>query len=176
MLLELNKIPADGARIDRTYPAAAFTRGADDEFRVAAPVSLHIKVVKDKQRYRLAGQLVTTLELCCGRCVENFALPVDVAFDLAYAPHTVNTGEGEVEIEEDDLTTAYYRDDVIDLADLMREQFYLVLPMKPLCTEECRGLCPMCGTNLNRSSCQCVAEWDDPRLAPLKSLRGKLQS
>jgi uncharacterized protein len=68
------------------------------------------------------------------------------------------------------LTTAYYVDDQIDLGQLMSEQFHLVLPMKPLCRETCRGLCPQCGTNLNAGSCECRTTWEDPRLAPLKAL------
>ena len=65
------------------------------------------------------------------------------AFDLRYQPHAANTGEGEREIEEDDLTTAFYENDEIDLGQLMREQFYLALPMKPLCGDDCRG-CARC--------------------------------
>ena len=53
----------------------------------------------------------------------------------------------------------------------MREQFYLALPMKPLCRESCRGLCPECGTNLNTGTCSCVREWTDPRLDGLRALR-----
>src|SRR5262249_2840161 len=104
-------------------------------------------------------------------CLEPFALPVDAPFDLRYQPHSANIGEGEREIEEDDLSTAFYENDTIDLGQLMREQFYLVLPMKPLCNEGCVGLCPVCGTNLNRGTCECAREWDDPRLAVLKTLK-----
>jgi uncharacterized protein len=53
----------------------------------------------------------------------------------------------------------------------MQEQFYLALPMKPLCVADCKGLCPSCGTNLNKSVCGCQAAWDDPRLAALKALK-----
>jgi uncharacterized protein len=53
---------------------------------------------------------------------------------------------------------------------MLREQFQLALPMKPLCTEGCRGLCPECGANLNRTRCDCAPMWEDPRLAPLKGL------
>jgi uncharacterized protein len=52
----------------------------------------------------------------------------------------------------------------------MREQFYLALPMKPLCAEGCKGLCPHCGTNLNEATCTCTNEWSDPRLEPLRAL------
>ena len=98
---------------------------------------------------------------------------VSTSFDLRYQPHSTNTGEGELEVEEDDLTTAFYRNDEIDLEQLMREQFYLALPMKPLCGDLCKGLCPACGTNLNKGSCDCKRDWEDPRLAALKSFRSK---
>ncbi len=109
----------------------------------------------------------------CSRCLEPFETPVDAPFDLRYQPHAENTGEGEREIAEDDLTTAFYEHDEIDLGQLMREQFYLSLPMKPLCREECRGLCSVCGTNLNRGACGCTHAWEDPRLAALRELRDR---
>jgi uncharacterized protein len=77
----------------------------------------------------------------------------------------------EHEIQEDDLSTAFYRDETIDLGDLVREQFYLMVPMKPLCSEACKGLCPQCGTNLNRGTCECRNEWHDPRFEKLKALK-----
>jgi len=103
--------------------------------------------------------------------VDPFLWPIDSAFDLDYRPQTANTGEGELEVDDDDLSTAYYEGDAIDLDQLIREQLYLALPMKPLCTETCRGLCPLCGINLNRSACACERTWDDPRLAVLKALK-----
>jgi uncharacterized protein len=103
--------------------------------------------------------------------VEPFTLPVAAEFDLRYQPHTANVGEGEREVEEDDLTTAFYENDQIDLGLLMQEQFYLSLPMKPLCDNDCKGLCPTCGTNRNRGTCDCHTDWEDPRLAVLKTLK-----
>jgi uncharacterized protein len=82
--------------------------------------------------------------------------------------------EEEREVEEDDLETSYYRDDQVDLSELLREQFYLALPMKPLCRDDCKGLCAQCGTNLNTGTCDCHPAWDDPRLAPLKQLKREL--
>ena len=64
-----------------------------------------------------------------------------MSFDLRYQPRHENKGEGEREVEEDNLTTAFYENDEIDRGQLMREQFYLALPMKPLCREDCKGLC-----------------------------------
>ena len=173
MKLDLSKIRTAHERYEKVYPPDAF--GADDQFRVAEPVALAFDIFKDKQQFRLAGDVRTTLELTCSRCLEPFMRPVDAHFDLVYQPHAMNTGDDEREIEQDDLSTAFYLDDAIDLGELMREQFYLSLPMKPLCSDECRGLCPVCGTNLNRGTCNCKREWDDPRFEALKKLEESRQ-
>ena len=169
MQLNLSQIHSAHERYEKVYPGEAFA--GDDTVKVAAPVALEFDIFKDKAQFRLAGGVKTTLELPCGRCLEPFTLPVDASFDLRYHPHTANTGEGEREIEEDDLSTAFYEGQTIDLQQLMREQFYLSLPMKPLCRDDCQGLCPVCGTDRNRNSCGCSREWEDPRLAVLKQFR-----
>ena len=97
-------------------------------------------------------------------------MPVDARWELRYVPATEAAAEPDREITDDDLTTAFYRDESLDLIEMLREQFQLVLPMKPLCAESCRGLCPECGANLNRTECACQPRWEDPRLAPLKGL------
>jgi len=141
-----------------------------DQYRIVAPVVLEFEIHKDKDKFQLVGRVQTQLELACSRCLEPFGLAVDAPFDIRYLPASEASSEADREIEEDDLETSYYRDDQIDLNELMREQFYLALPMKPLCQEDCRGLCTQCGTNLNVASCQCAPAWEDPRLAPLKGL------
>jgi uncharacterized protein len=142
-----------------------------DAYRVVAPVQVDLEIHKDKERFRLVGTARTELELLCSRCLEPFRMPFDGSFDLRYLPASELSTEDEREVAEDDLDTSYYRDDQIDLNELLREQFYLALPMKPLCRPECVGLCPQCGTNLNTGTCQCTTEWVDPRLAPLRELK-----
>ena len=171
LLLNLNKIRTAQDRFEQVYRPDQFE--ADEDYRVIEPVSLAFDIFKDKQAFRLAGRVKTTLELKCSRCLEPFTVPVDQEFDLRYQPHTVNTGEGEREIEEDDLTTAFYENDEIDLGALMHEQFVLSLPMKPLCSEGCKGLCPVCGINRNKATCDCKPEWEDPRFAALRELKTK---
>ena len=92
---------------------------------------------------------------------------------LRYVPQEKNAGDDDREIVEDDLTTAYYREGSLDLIEMLREQFQLALPMKPLCSDACRGLCPECGANLNRTECGHQPKWEDPRLAPLKGMLRK---
>lgn len=175
MRLDLSHIRQAETPVLRQYEPAAFA-GADDEYRVIAPVVLGFTVHKDHDRFRLVGTVTTTLELACSRCLEPFTLPVDAAFDLRYLPPGAGgapaSGDDEDESEgkDDDVATTFYRDEEIDLGALLREQFYLVLPMKPLCRETCKGLCPQCGVNLNADSCSCSPRWDDPRLSGLKAL------
>ena len=171
MRLDLSKIRTPHEHFEQTFPPEAFAAGGHEDFRVASPVKLAFEIHKDKSTFRLVGTTETTLEVPCSRCLELLTVPVNASFDLRYQPHSTNVGDEDAEIEEDDLTTAFYQNDEIDLEQLMREQFYLALPMKPLCSEGCKGLCAMCGTNLNKGSCDCKREWEDPRLAALKELK-----
>jgi uncharacterized protein len=159
--------------VDRTFAASEFAAsvGLDEEYTVVAPVHLVMDVHKDGEAYRATGRVETRLQLQCGRCLESFEIPIDSPFELRYVPEIAPTAEGEErEVTEDDLTTAFYKEDSIDLGELMHEQFVLALPMKPLCSEACKGLCVHCGTNLNKATCACAPEWPDPRLAVLKNL------
>jgi DUF177 domain-containing protein len=169
MKLDLSRLPNGVERIDRRYEPGAF-RLDGEEFRLTAPVTLVADVRKDAQKVRLVGRLTTTLECQCSRCLEPFPVPVDATLDLMFLPATANTGGHEQEVAEEDLGVGYYRNDVIDLGDVMREQFYLALPMKPLCQADCRGLCPVCGINRNRETCTCRTDWVDPRMAALKNV------
>ena len=170
LALNLSRVRTAHERFEQVYQPEALDQAGGD-YRVVAPASLAFDIYKDKRHFRLVGRVQTTLELPCSRCLEPFTWPVDAEFDLRYQPQALNQGEGEREIEEDDLTTAFYQNDEIDLGQLMREQFYLALPMKPLCEPGCKGLCPECGTNRNRATCACDHQWQDPRLAALKALK-----
>lgn len=171
MLLDLNKLRGQREHIERRFEPSAFDP-PDDDYRVAAPVELCMDVEKaGGDAYRATGRASTRLGLECGRCLEPFEIPIESNFELRYVPALENAGEGEREVAEDDLTTAFYREGALDVIELLREQFQLTLPMKPLCTEACKGLCPECGTNLNRTDCGHAPKWEDPRLAALKGLQ-----
>jgi uncharacterized protein len=169
MQLDLTKFRQPVSRFDRTFKPGEVGDEADT-YRVVAPVQLGFDIQKDKDKFRLVGRVTTELELPCSRCLEAFRMPVDAPFDVRYFPAAEAGSEAEHEVAAEDLEVSYYRDDQVDLNELMREQFYLALPMKPLCVEACRGLCPQCGTNLNTGPCDCAPVWEDPRLAQLKGL------
>ncbi len=173
MLLDLSKLHGQREHFERTFQPSAFD-SQDEVYRVASPVELSMDVEKAEPGvFRVQGRATTRLMLECGRCLDAMEVPVDARFELRYVPQADNRGEDEREIVEDDLTTAFYREGALDVVDMLREQFQLALPMKPLCAESCRGLCPECGANLNRANCGCEPKWVDPRLEPLKALLKK---
>ena len=175
MLLDLNKLHGQREHFERRFEPSLF-EPQDPDYRVVEPVELSIDVEKaGGGAFRVTGTAKTTLELDCSRCVEPFALPVTAPFELQYVPEEQDAGAGEREIQDDDLTTAYYREGALDLVELVREQFQLALPMKPLCSDACRGLCVVCGANLNRTDCGHQPKWEDPRLAALKGILRKEQ-
>ena len=179
MVLDLRRFRSSVEAVDRTFaPDALGLR--DDDFRMSATVVIRAEIRKDGRKFRLVGRLTTTLEVACSRCVEPFQIPVDAPFDLLFLPAADNlvsaarTGDGDDEghqLGQDDVGVSFYTDEQIDLGDVVREQCYLALPMKPLCREDCQGLCPVCGTNRNVGTCTCTAQWVDPRLEALKALK-----
>jgi uncharacterized protein len=170
MKLDLTRYRQPVSPFARTFqPAEVADEG--DAYRILAPVELAFDIHKDKDKFRLVGRVRAELELTCSRCVEPYRFPVDAEFDQRYLPASDASTTADTEVEQDDLETSYYENDQIDLSELMREQFYLALPMKPLCREDCKGLCAQCGTNLNTGTCDCAPVWEDPRLAALKQLK-----
>jgi uncharacterized protein len=174
MLLDLRGFRGGVDKVARTHQPTEFDLTGED-FRLKAPVDFTAEVRKDAQKIRLVGSVRTTLEADCGRCLEPFDIPVDAAFDLMLLPQADqgqggDADDGGDEVQDADVGVSFYKDDEIDLGEVIREQFFLALPMKPLCRPDCKGLCPVCGVNRNRETCSCRMEWVDPRLAGLNKL------
>jgi uncharacterized protein len=170
MLYDLSRLRTGSDRLVRRFQPAEFQ--VEEEFHLLAPVDLDVEIHKDASKVRVTGRLVATLQLTCSRCLDPFGIPVDASFDALLLPAALNTGEDEQEVADEALGVSFYKDDTLDLAELMREQFYLALPMKPLCQPDCKGLCPVCGINRNRETCTCQTAWTDPRFDALKRLSG----
>jgi len=120
----------------------------------------------------LEGDIRTEAETDCSRCLEAAHLPISGSFKYVLSPAQAEAEHAEEqELNPDDLDIACYQDDLIDLDPLIIEQILLQIPMKILCREDCRGLCPHCGINLNQHSCRCHDEHMDSRLAILKKLK-----
>lgn len=133
----------------------------------------HRKKLED---IRVAGKLATDLEILCARCLEPVHQPIEREFDLLYRPAgSEATDEKEVEIQDRDAAVSYYEGDGVNTEEILREQVLLEIPLKTLCREDCRGLCPHCGRNRNTGQCECAQAVTDPRWEALKGLKEKLQ-
>jgi uncharacterized protein len=118
----------------------------------------------------LEGDIRTEAETDCSRCLEAARLSISATFKYVLSPAQAEHSE-EQELSTEDLDFVSYQDDLIDLDPLLVEQILLQIPMKVLCQEDCRGLCPHCGINLNKDHCQCHDERIDSRLAILKKMK-----
>jgi uncharacterized protein len=144
---------------------------AGEEVYLIGQTEVSLEASRAGKKLGLLGSVSAVVEFECDRCLAILSVPVEQSFDLVYVP-PLGTGD-EHELGEEDLSLGFYQDGVIDLDDLAREQIELALPMARLCNEECRGLCPECGANLNLSDCACNIEVDT-RWAALKELKSKL--
>lgn len=170
MILDLRRLAGGVEQVSRRFEPATFDISSDD-FRIVAPVVLVAEAYKTGSNVRLVGRLTTTLEVACSRCLEPLAVPVEAALDLLFLPAVLHADDGERETNDEDVGVSFYQNDQIDLGEVIREQCYLAVPMKPLCREDCQGLCPVCGINRNREACSCQHAWVDPRLDVLRRIK-----
>jgi uncharacterized protein len=124
---------------------------------------------------RIAGDFSTRVELACARCLEPIRRDVAKSFELLYRPQGADAGREELSVTAAEAEVSYYQGEGLLLEDVLREQVLLALPLKAICREDCKGLCPHCGRNLNLEQCNCAEPLEDPRWSALKDIREKLQ-
>ena len=126
------------------------------------------------EEVRLRGDIKAEIEVACDRCLAVVRVPLEVEFDTAFIPREKVAGKTEnVELLTEDMGLAAYDGDAVDLDELVREQILLALPSRRLCREECKGLCPTCGADLNAGRCACEQREVDPRWSALAELKDK---
>ncbi len=135
-------------------------------------VQLHLAL--DGLDVVVTGEIAADVPLTCGRCLEEFRIPVRASVDTRYVPRPAAAADHE--LGADDLDLDFYDHDELNLDTLIETETTLALPMKPLCREDCRGLCPVCGGNRNVVACTCEQRSPDPRLAVLRDLAARPKS
>ncbi|NLC70549.1 MAG: DUF177 domain-containing protein [Desulfuromonadaceae bacterium] len=140
-----------------------------------SPVEIHIDLWRADDIYCGEGTAATQAELICGRCLEKFLFPLKVEFTLAFSRFSVDkedqSGAEERELAEEDVSLIPFAGDELDLREAVQDQLLMALPVRPLCREECLGLCPVCGADRNRESCGCPETAVNPKWAALAGLR-----
>lgn len=161
--------------VEESVPVAAFER---DELLELSPVAWSGEIRRlegPDGGYLLRAGVSYRQTLACQRCLGTVTEPVDEEVELLLLRHERGAEEEERELEEKDLGVVVVDGDEVDLAPILFEQIQLNVPMRPLCREECAGLCPTCGADLNQGRCDCVNETVDPRWAGLAVIRDRLE-
>ncbi len=127
------------------------------------------------QDIRVVGDFSISVELNCARCLDPVARDIAKSFDLLYRPQGSDAGREELTVTQAEAEIGYYQGDGLLLEDVLREQVLLAVPLKVVCGEHCKGLCPRCGRNLNREGCTCAEPAPDPRWEALKDLKKALE-
>jgi uncharacterized protein len=131
-----------------------------EEIKVTKPVSINGSLTMASDIVALDAQITTELLLQCSRCIENFTYALDISIHEEFTNNRDNRDDNVIFIDSDN----------IDITDIIDSNIILALPIKSLCSENCKGLCQICGTNLNVSTCNCGDKDVDPRFAKLKDL------
>jgi len=171
MVIRVSEIPDQGLRIEGVE---GLPRPFADPSWTLEGLSLFLEKVGEEVLVR--GRLAALIPQVCGRCVEAFTFQVVAEVDTRFLPRPAGGRDEELELAPDDLELDFYDNDLLDLDRLIQTEAMLGLPMKPLCREACRGLCPVCGSNRNSTPCTCEVRLRDPRLAVLKALADRMSS
>jgi uncharacterized protein len=175
--LKINQtiLPAEGLRLTFAEGAAWFKECfSEDELPGFSLVKAEVNclITKSGDTVYIRGELAAQISQACDRCLETATVPISGDFSYTLIPEKAETAE-ELELSAEELEKVYYQGDFIDLAPIICEQIILQAPMKILCADDCKGLCPHCGANLNTASCNCRLDVVDDRLAVLKNFRVK---
>ena len=165
MRLKISDIPDGGLTEELDLPVQVRDGAGPDTAHV------FIRVFKFGKKVLVEGSVRIAVSLACSRCLKAVSYPVDADFREEYNPAEAVEKEDEQELAERELDLSYYSNDELDIAGLIREQVLLAVPMKPLCSIDCQGICLKCGKDLNEGQCGCKTEEVDPRLAPLSKFK-----
>jgi uncharacterized protein len=171
MFLRISELELHKLRFDLDYSSQQLTW---DEAGVRLPVPVRVSGEAElhhlTRELRVRGRLDGSVTCECDRCLTQFEFPVSGPFELVYEPVGADSGEEETALQENDPGVGYYEKDGLDLAHVVRERLYLLLPMGRVCRPDCKGICPECGVNRNEVQCDCSAAKTDERWAALKSI------
>ncbi len=139
--------------------------------RIVEPVRAEVFAFAQKEGCLLRGTIMGTVTLPCDRCAEEAHIVLNQSFDEFEGYPNVESDDSAKELLEKSVITVEGGVPFLDLEAFLWEEFFLALPMKPLCRPDCKGLCPKCGKNLNEGPCACAHKEEDPRFAALRQLR-----
>jgi uncharacterized protein len=166
---QITETPKDLSFTEGTEELNRLYGGAARDFRFPPTLAARVEYYRSGSELFFHGRVGGAIEGNCSRCLKSYSFPLDQEFEFALTPDTRSPKTKELNPGE--LGLSFYSGEAIDLAPLIREQVLLALPTRPLCAEDCRGLCPSCGIDLNEHSCRCVTPRGDARLAVFRDIK-----
>jgi DUF177 domain-containing protein len=170
MRIELDKLEGKSSAFAHTYEPGEIVLDEENARLTEAP-QIQGRLNRSGHEVRLEGTITARAEVDCDRCLKALSVPVATEFDVTYVPAADYYSDARAELQEEDLRLSVFDGEAIDLDELVREQVLLAMPPRMLCTEECKGLCPVCGEDRNTKECACETREIDPRWAGLAGLK-----
>lgn len=172
MKIKIDDIPEAGLELDIKEEGSALEEAAGGtlDFSFLAPVEAHLDLSRTGPNVHVSGEIRARIRLNCGRCLNEFDHDISLSFSDYF---TAGRGEEkDKELKPEDMDISYLEGAEIDTTAMILGQVALDVPIQPLCKEDCKGLCPKCGADLNAGECACdKGDKTDPRLARLKDLK-----
>lgn len=174
MFIEIADLKPEPLHVRHEYEARELKFEHDDA-SLLAPVLVEFTLTHQGSELQVEGVISTEIRRLCSRCLRECRHPLSARFALCYLPQPSSTGrDEEIELKDRDMAIGFYDGIRLDVDLMSLEQIELSMPMKFLCRDDCKGLCPNCGANLNIARCDCRTEATSSRMAALLEFRKKM--
>jgi uncharacterized protein len=177
--IHIEQIKEDGLSLEfensvETFPVLA-EMIADGECEFTAPIRTALRVLRIGDMVEIDGDIETFVRLTCSRCLQPFETSLKPHFALTYMHRVTDvikdSDPQEVELNAEDTGIVYFQGEKINLKDTIQEQVVMEFPLRALCKQDCKGLCPKCGGDLNENLCGCDRRSSPGKFAVLKNLK-----
>lgn len=166
MIVEVDKIPKEGLSVSRDFEFSSIDL-IEENSVFLSPARADVLIRKIGDEVMVKGRLTARLSFVCSRCLSPYEYPVNASFDLVFLPEDLDTMKEE--LDEDDVDKMFYRHRRLDLREIILEQLNLTIPLRPLCSEACEGICAVCGQLRQEGRCSCFVQEHVPSLQKLKN-------
>jgi uncharacterized protein len=175
MFLSVKEMELRKVRFDETFEPGRIDFSSEDLEQVTPLVAQGKAelLANTDGEVRIQGRYTVEMASQCDRCLGGARFALDTGFDLFYRPASFIAREEEVEIDEGEAEIGFYEGGGMELEDILREQVLLALPMQRVCSDVCKGICPVCGRNRNETECGCKLENHDDRWGALRKIEIK---
>ena len=175
--VRIDEIPDEGLQLEWKEEPASLASYLETlsriDFGFKGPLDSKASITRAGQSILIKGEVKAVLQLRCVRCLKEFSYPLSSGFEVTLLPLPLEetSGSEEVELGEEDMESGFFEGGEIHLSEIACEQVFLEIPLQPLCQEDCKGLCPVCGKDLNLSACDCGKETFESGFSALRKLK-----